>query len=87
MGRGKIEQGRQKREEILASIVGYINRYGYPPTVREIGELVGLKSPSTIQMHLTKMFKEGMLETDELSSSRAIRVPGYRFVKVKEVQQ
>lgn len=88
MGRGKIEQGRQKREEILASIVGYINRYGYPPTVREIGELVGLRSPSTIQMHLTKMFAEGMLETDaQLGCSRAIRVPGYRFVKVKEVQQ
>lgn len=82
MPRGKIEQGKRKREEILASIVAYINRYGYPPTVREIGELVGLRSPATTHLHLTKMFDEGMLETDaELGSSRAIRVPGYKFVK------
>lgn len=81
MPRGKAEQGKQKREEILASIVGYIRRYGYPPTVREIGELVGLKSSSTVQTHLTKMIDEGIIETDVEGCSRAIRVPGYKFVK------
>lgn len=84
MPRGKAEQGKQKREEILASIVGYISRYGYSPTVREIGELVDLRSPSTVQIHLTKMLAEGMIETDAEGCSRAIRVPGYKFVK--EVQ-
>ncbi|MFG6325589.1 MAG: hypothetical protein K1W00_01935 [Lachnospiraceae bacterium] len=81
MPRGKVEQGKQKREEILVSIVGYIRRYGYPPTVREIGELVGLKSSSTVQTHLTKMLDEGIIETDAEGCSRAIRVPGYKFVK------
>ncbi len=81
MPRGKVEQGKQKREEILTSIVGYIRRYGYPPTVREIGELVGLKSSSTVQTHLTKMLDEGIIETDAEGCSRAIRVPGYKFVK------
>lgn len=84
MPRGKIEQGKQKREEILASIVGYISRYGYPPTVREIGELVGLRNTSSVQIHLTRMLAEGMIETDAEGCGRAIRVPGYRFVK--EVQ-
>lgn len=81
MPRGKVEQGKQKREEILVSIVGYIRRYGYPPTVREIGELVGLRSSSTVQIHLTKMIDEGIIETDAEGCSRAIRVPGYKFVK------
>lgn len=57
----------------------------HPPTVREIGDGVGLKSTSTVQKHLTIMLDEGMIESDgKISSSRAIRVPGYRFVKEEE---
>lgn len=74
-----------KREEILEKIVAYIQEHGYPPSVREIGELVNLKSTSTVHSHLTQMFRDGMLETDaEFGTPRAIRVPGYRFVKEGE---
>lgn len=76
------KQGEQVRERIVEAIKSYIQEHGYPPTVREIGEMVGLKSTSSVQSHLTRLFSEGKLETDAgPSSPRAIRVPGYKYVK------
>lgn len=76
------KHGKQKRLQILDVIIAYIDESGYPPTVREIGERVGLKSTSSVQNHLIRMLDEGMIETDEkICSARAIRVPGYKFVK------
>ena len=74
-------KGQQVREKILEYIVSYIQDHGYPPTRREIGEAVGLKSSSSVQSHIWRMIREGTLETDYEDSSRAIRVPGWRFVK------
>lgn len=71
------------RNNVLQSIIGYIEKHGYAPTVREIGEMTGLKSTSTVQHHLKELMKEGKIETDAgFSSPRAIRIPGYKFVKV-----
>lgn len=72
---------KSKNEEILEAIVGYIKEHGYPPTVVEIGEMVGLRSKSSVWMHLQQMFDAGMIETDNPSAPRAIRVHGYEFVK------
>lgn len=70
------------KQRILEFIVSYIQGHSYPPTVREIGEGVGLKSTSSVQSHIVRMLDCGMLETDaEPGSTRAIRVPGYKFVK------
>ena len=78
-------KGIHVRKAILKYIINYIQKHGYPPTVREIGDGVGLKSTSTVQNHLTIMLDEGMIERDgKISSPRAIRVPGYRFVKEEE---
>ena len=78
-----IKHGEQKRKEILEMIIRYIEEHGYPPTYREIGEAVGLESNSSVNRHICRMLEDGMLETDEETpgSSRAIRVPGYKFVK------
>lgn len=77
-----IKHGNCIRERILQVVIEYIQEHGYPPTVREIGGMVGLKSTSSVQNHLKKMFENGMLETDnEFSQPRAIMVPGYKFVK------
>ena len=77
--------GRKVRERILGAIVSYIEEHGYPPTVREISDMVGLKSTSSTQSHLKRMAIEGMIETDAPDSSpRAIRVPGYKFVKIEQ---
>lgn len=74
-------KGQQVREKILAYIVSYIQDHGYPPARREIGEAVGLKSPSSVQSHIRRMIGERTLETDDEDGSRALRVPGWRFVK------
>lgn len=77
-----VEHGENIRDRILDAIIGYVKEHGYSPSVREIGEMVGLKSTSSVKTHLKKMMDSGMLETDaEFSTPRAIRIPGYEFVK------
>ena len=74
--------GKEKRNKILQYIVTYIQEHGYSPSVREIGEGIGLNSTSTVQYHLNRLFELGELETDAVKgTARAIRVPGYKFVK------
>jgi repressor LexA len=78
-----VQQGIEKRQEILDFIISYIWEYGYPPTVREIGAGVNLKSTSSIHRQLRIMQKEGLIECDKgFGVPRAIRIPGYKFVKV-----
>lgn len=72
------------RQVILNAIVNYITEHGYPPTVREICEMTALKSTNSVQRHLEKMQDIGMIETDaHKAGARAIRIPGYKFVKVE----
>ncbi|MBV8064365.1 MAG: transcriptional repressor LexA [Actinobacteria bacterium] len=54
--------GRQ--QEIWTFLVEYVDRHGYPPTVREIGEAVGLASPSTVHAHLANLERAGVLRRD-----------------------
>jgi len=54
--------GRQ--QEIWDFLVDYVDRHGYPPTVREIGERVGLASPSTVHAHLANLERAGYLKRD-----------------------
>jgi repressor LexA len=54
--------GRQ--QEIWEFLVDYVGRLGYPPTVREIGEAVGLASPSTVHAHLANLERAGYLKRD-----------------------
>lgn len=75
------ERGVWIREKILETIINYIKLNGYPPTVREICDRVGLASTASVYTHLQKMDTLGMIELGDFSSPRAIRVPGYKFVK------
>lgn len=71
-----------KKEKILEFIIRYIQKHGYSPSYREIGDGVGLKSLSSVSRYVQHMIEIGVLETDaEWSSARALRVPGYKFVK------
>ena len=54
----------QKR--ILDYIENYIEVNGYPPSVREIGEAVDLKSTSTVHGHLTRLEKKGLLHREAM---------------------
>src|SRR5207249_747201 len=42
----------------------YVDAHGYPPTVREIGEAVGLASPSTVHAHLANLERAGLIKRD-----------------------
>lgn len=64
-----------KQKQILDVIQESIRRRGYPPSVREIGEAVGLKSPSTVHMHLNKLEQSGAIRR-ESEKNRAIDVVG-----------
>ena len=76
-------KGERVREDMLQAIIGYIEKHGYPPSFREIGSMVGLRSTSSVQHHMEILLEEGKIETDEgYNAPRAIRVPGYKFVKV-----
>ena len=54
--------GRQ--QEIWDFLVDYVDEHGYPPTVREIGEAVGLASPSTVHAHLANLERAGLIKRD-----------------------
>ena len=62
-----------KRREILDFIAAQIRERGYPPSVREIGEAVGLTSSSTVHTHLTTLQRQGFLLRDP-TKPRAIEV-------------
>jgi len=59
--------------KILAFIKSEVQSRGYPPSVREICEAVGLKSTSTVHGHLTRLEKKGLLHRDSMKP-RAIEV-------------
>jgi len=50
------------QQQIYEYIVSCIRSQGYPPSVREIGEAVGLKSPSTVHFHLKHLAEAGVIE-------------------------
>jgi repressor LexA len=73
--------GRQ--QEIWDFLVDYVDRHGYPPTVREIGEKVGLASPSTVHAHLANLERAGYLRRDP-TKPRALELIGHRRAEPAE---
>ncbi len=64
-----------RQREIWSFVLDYSDRHGYPPTVREIGEAVGLASPSTVHAHLANLERAGLLRRDP-TKPRALEVVG-----------
>lgn len=62
---GKKPRG-DTQDRILAYIQSEISQRGYAPSVREIGEAVGLKSTSTVHGHLQRLEKKGLLHRDAM---------------------
>ena len=58
-------------ERIYAYLQTIIPQQGYAPSVREIGEAVGLKSPSTVHFHLKRLQEQGLIEKGDFKG-RAI---------------
>jgi repressor LexA len=80
----------KRQKEIFDFIRKYAAKYGYPPTVREIGKAVGLHSSSTVHAHLANLEKIGLLRRDPTKpraiellvdkAKKAIRSPGLPLV-------
>jgi len=66
-----------RQQEIWEFLVRYVDTHGYPPTVREIGQEVGLASPSTVHAHLANLERAGLLRRDP-TKPRAVELLGPR---------
>ncbi len=62
-----------KQQEILDCIKQHLRSKGYPPSVREIGQMVGLSSSSTVHFHLGKLESLGLIRRDP-TKPRAIEI-------------
>ena len=63
----------KRQQEIFDFIKKYSAKYGYPPTVRDIGKAIGLTSSSTVHAHLANLEKIGLLRRDP-TKPRAIEL-------------
>jgi repressor LexA len=73
-----------RQRQIWDFVVGYVDRQGYPPTVREIGDAVGLASPSTVHAHLANLERAGLLRRDP-TKPRALELVGHQRAEVAAV--
>ncbi len=81
MGKGLT----RRQKEILTFIQRHTDAHGYPPSVREIGQALGLTSSSTVHSHLSALEKKGYLRRDP-SKPRALEIlKDEREVPVKKV--
>jgi repressor LexA len=76
-----MEKVTARQRRILDYIRETVQARGYPPTVREIGEAVGLTSSSSVHAQLANLERQGLLRRDptkpramELSNSRGVRL-------------
>jgi repressor LexA len=67
----------ERQQEIWQFLAEYVDGHGYPPTVREIGDAVGLASPSTVHAHLANLERAGLLRRDP-TKPRALELVGRR---------
>ncbi len=75
-----------RQQEIWQFLAEYVDAHGYPPTVREIGDAVGLASPSTVHAHLANLERAGLLKRDP-TKPRAIELVGRRRSEASERAQ
>lgn len=74
------------KQIIYEVVIAYIQEHGYSPSFREIAEYAYISSTSTVQKYVNEMIAEGIFETDgKIGASRALRVPGYAFIKWTEL--
>ncbi len=76
------EELTERRRAILDFVRGFHSSRGYPPTVREIGRAVGLKSTRSVKDHLDRLVQDGYIERSDRSARalslgrRAAQTPG-----------
>lgn len=79
----EILEEKTTQQKIYDFLVKFITNNGYSPSVREIREAVGLKSTSSVYNHLIMLKMIGKIDIKE-NTSRAIRLIGYKLVKIEK---
>ena len=76
------DKGMETRRLMMEKIIEYFQDHGYAPSVREIGDMSGLSSSSSVYANLAILTRQGKLQTDAPAGTpRAFRAAGYRFMK------
>jgi repressor LexA len=75
----------ERQARILEVIRDFTDERGYPPSVREIGERVGLSSSSTVQSHLKSLEKRGLIHRDP-TKPRALVTESSRQAERRQVE-
>jgi repressor LexA len=73
----------EKQQQIYNYILAFSAQHGYPPSVREIGAAMGMKSPSTVQFHLNCLRKAGVIQKVK-GKTRSLTAAGQRPRSVGE---
>ena len=73
----------KKQQQVYDFILSFTSEHGYPPSVREIGAAVGLKSPPTVHFHMKGLEEAGVIVKAE-GKTRAISLPGVSKSPVAE---
>ena len=68
----------KRQQEIFSYIKRHSAKHGYPPTVRDIGQAIGLTSPSTVHGHLANLERAGLIRRDPTKPRALELLPGGR---------
>jgi len=68
-----VKKLSKRQEQVLDFIISEVKQKGYPPSVREIGEAIGLTSSSTVHGHLSRLEAKGLIRRDP-TKPRAIEI-------------
>ena len=63
----------ETKERILKALQDFVDEYGFPPSIREIARIVGLKSTKAVKVHLDNLAKQGLIEKVS-TQARSIRI-------------
>src|ERR1700741_60468 len=74
-----------RQRQILGYLRDHSRNHAYPPTVREIGQAVGLSSSSTVQNHLNSLEARGYIKRDP-AKSRTVEVVGREAAPVRSLR-
>jgi repressor LexA len=75
-----------RQQEILEFVNAHVEDHGYPPTVREIGQAVGLTSPSTVHAHLARLEIAGLIRRDATKPRALEVIEGGRFRRAPVIE-
>ena len=82
-----MKTGLTKKQQLIYDyICSFTDEHGYPPSVREIGEAVDLKSPSTVHFHLKGLEEAGMI-VKSAGKTRAISLPNREIPEPVHTEQ